>query len=368
MADYRSGSVQTSSKIVTRGSRYLLLQWGQTRRLDKNESRIDWVLKADGTAPGYVMGGPIIVKIDGKTVYSNSSRIELRQGDEVAEGSTIVPHNSDGTKSLRVEVSAAIYDGAINVQGSQTFTITPIPERPNIYADFNAYLKDYCTIRIYNDIGEYNSSDTIYHDIYYTLYRDYDKTEELASGKVAEGFKGSTLRWELPSTWPKLMWNTDEAYCVLDFDSYLETPEAGTEKLWEPEVLFRVNASQALAPIITDIEIYNEDPTTVPLVGGNAFVLGQDFVTVRCKAEGQEDAIIESIRVYSGSLESSTGNEGEYFYVRTPLSSEFEFYVRDSRGISTTQTVEFTGHDYTLPSITLDYANVDLNPDNISEV
>lgn len=127
MAQVTSGSFNTSRYTDPDGDyKYLTFAWTATQSVEKNESTISWTLKGVGNS-GYLMAGPFTVVIDGATVYSSSTRIELRNGTLVASGSKKLSHSDAGVKSFSASVSAAIYTYAVSSTGSGSWDLKDIP-------------------------------------------------------------------------------------------------------------------------------------------------------------------------------------------------------------------------------------------------
>ena len=124
-----SGSITTNSCE----SRSLTLSWSlSSQSVSGNYSNVSWTLKGTGSASGYVKSGNFQAIINGTTVYSSSTRIELRNGTVVASGSIQIPHNSDGTKSFSMSCQAGIYYNAVNCTASGSFTLTTIPRASSV--------------------------------------------------------------------------------------------------------------------------------------------------------------------------------------------------------------------------------------------
>lgn len=148
-----SGSVKTS----TYGSMGLQLSWTATQSVANNQSTISWTLKSFGRESNfYYVSGPVTVVINGTTVLSITDRFNLYgNGNWSKSGSLKINHNSDGSKSFSVSISAAIYTYAVNCTGSGSFTLDKIARTPNapkscsITAGFGDYvgLGDTVTIK-----------------------------------------------------------------------------------------------------------------------------------------------------------------------------------------------------------------------------
>ena len=137
-----SGSLSTNAY----GSRYLTLNWTATQSIEKNESYVSWTLKGAGGS-GYYMAAPFTVVIDGKTVYYSETRIELYNGTTVASGKETIKHNDDGTRTFKIDMSAAIYYFDVNVWNNDTWTLNTIPRASGVSAT-TGYIESPITISI----------------------------------------------------------------------------------------------------------------------------------------------------------------------------------------------------------------------------
>lgn len=119
------GSISTNKY----DGRYIKLAWTATQSVANNTSTIKWTLSAAGGNSSWYTTGPVTCKINGTTVYSKSTRVNMYTGT-IDTGSLTISHNSDGTKSFKVEISAAIYYTSTNCTGSHTFTLNQIDREP----------------------------------------------------------------------------------------------------------------------------------------------------------------------------------------------------------------------------------------------
>lgn len=136
-----SGTVTTTKYDSTIG---LTLSWTATQNASTNQSTVSWALKSTGgTTSTYWNSGPITVKINGTTVLTVTSRFKLYgAGAWSRTGSLAIAHNSDGTKSFAIQVSAAIYSTAVNCTGSGTFTLDKINLTPTAPTSVTASTPD----------------------------------------------------------------------------------------------------------------------------------------------------------------------------------------------------------------------------------
>ena len=119
-----SGSFNTSGY----DGRYLKFSWSvQSQSVANNSTKISWRLEGAGTgSASWYKAGNFKVVIDGSTVYSSSTRINLYNGTLVASGTYTLTHNSSGAKSFTASAEAGIYTVAVNCTGSASFTLPTI--------------------------------------------------------------------------------------------------------------------------------------------------------------------------------------------------------------------------------------------------
>ena len=150
------------------GGRILRLYCTQTKDISSNKSKISWTLYSEGGSVNYYSTGPTTVKINGTQVYykerADWTTYEFPAAKGSVSGSIYVSHNSNGSKSITVELSTAIYYGSVNSYTSN-WTLDSIPrkatvtslanfndtENPVIYFDNPGGFKLKPILQIYND-------------------------------------------------------------------------------------------------------------------------------------------------------------------------------------------------------------------------
>lgn len=107
----------------------------------KNSSTVKWTLKTVGSDGTEYSTGPTKVVINGTTVYSKE---RVKWSDDVfpaAKGSTsgelTIPHNTDGTKTINVSFSTAIYTSTVS-EYKDTLTLDPIPRYGTVSHSLNS--------------------------------------------------------------------------------------------------------------------------------------------------------------------------------------------------------------------------------------
>ena len=100
-----------------------------SQSITDNSTLLSYRVYADneGYSTSYVAYYSRAVTINGTTVYSASNRINGYKNQTLKSGTIRIPHNSDGTKSINVSLSADIYSSSGNRKtGSQSITLPRI--------------------------------------------------------------------------------------------------------------------------------------------------------------------------------------------------------------------------------------------------
>lgn len=144
MAKVTSGSFNTSGYTGDYGKRYLVFSWSiKEQDIKANKTVINWTLKGAGGQDDYwYKAGNFKVVIDGETVYSSSTRINLYNDTKVASGTKTLYHNAKGSKSFSASVKAGIYTVAVNCTGSGTWDLKDIPRYATVKQDLSYVTED----------------------------------------------------------------------------------------------------------------------------------------------------------------------------------------------------------------------------------
>ena len=170
-----SGSFNTSGY----SGRYLTFSWSLVSQAN-NKSVISWSLKgAGGSTTTWYKAGNFKVVINGVTVYSSSTRINLYNGTTVASGSVEISHNADGTKTFSASAEAGIYTVAVNCTGSGSWTLPAIPRTATVSQSLASQTETTATIKW--------ASDAVIDYIYYSTNNGSTWT----GLDVADGTSGS---------------------------------------------------------------------------------------------------------------------------------------------------------------------------------
>lgn len=175
-----SGSFNTSGY----SGRYLRFEWSvKSQSVATNSTVIHYVLKgAGGSTTSWYQSGNFKLVIDGRTVYSSSTRIRLYNGTVVTEGDFTLNHTSDGTRSFGAYAEAGIYYVAVNCSGSGSWQLPTIARGAVISSAPNFNDNQSPTVNYTNPAGTAVSSVQIAIvnpsnvNTVYCAYRDISKT------------------------------------------------------------------------------------------------------------------------------------------------------------------------------------------------
>ena len=144
-----NGSVTSSAY----SNRSVTLTWSATQNIAGNYSTISWTLKGSGSASSWYNSAPFKVKINGESVFSSSTRIQLSNGTLVGSGEKTIYHNDSGQANLSIYIEAAIYTNAVNCSGSGNWTLDNIPRAAAIKTADNFTDEGNPTITYTNYLG-----------------------------------------------------------------------------------------------------------------------------------------------------------------------------------------------------------------------
>lgn len=149
-----------SFKTTAYDGRYLLFSWEiSDQSIANNSTTIAWKLTGAGTASvGYYKAGNFKVVIDGKTVYSSATRINLYNGTVVKTGTYTLNHSTDGTRTFSASAQAGIYATAVNCSGSGSFALNSIPRASTINSVSGNKITDSFSVKYTQYLSSYTNN------------------------------------------------------------------------------------------------------------------------------------------------------------------------------------------------------------------
>ena len=327
-----SGSFNTTAYQ----GRYLTFAWSvSSQSVANNTTTIAWTLKGAGNAQSsWYRSGNFKVVINGSTVYSSSTRIQLYDGTLVASGNFTMTHDTAGNKSFTASAEAGIYTVAVNCSGSGTFTLPQIARAAKITAAPNFTDIQNPTINYQNSAG--NSVTTLQACISLTgstdniSYRDIPKTGTSYTFQLTEAER-NVLRAAAPNS------NT------LSVIFYIKTVISG-QTFYETatRTMTIVNAD----PTMANPTYQDSNSTTVAITEDNQKIIQkQSNLTIAIPAAtAQKYATISKYQVTINGVTRERAAAGNMSWGVLDVSSNITATVKaiDSRGNSVTKSMPIT--------------------------
>lgn len=327
-----SGSFNTTAYQ----GRYLTFAWSvSSQSVANNTTTIAWTLKGAGNAQSsWYRSGNFKVVINGTTVYSSSTRIQLYDGTLVASGNFTMAHDTAGNKSFTASAEAGIYTVAVNCSGSGTFTLPQIARAAKITAAPNFTDIQSPTINYQNSAG--NNVTALQACISLTgntdniSYRDIPKTGTSYTFNLTEAER-NVLRAAAPNS------NT------LSVIFYIKTIISGQTFY---ETATRTMTIVDAAPTMSNPTYQDSNSTTVAITENNQKIIQkQSSLTIAIPAAtAKKYATITKYQVTINGVTREQAAAGNMSWGVLDVSSNITATVKaiDSRGNSVTKSMQIS--------------------------
>lgn len=316
--------------------RYLTFAWSvSSQSVANNTTTISWTLKGAGTAQSnWYRAGNFKVVINGSTVYSSSTRIQLYDGTLVASGNFTMTHDTAGNKTFSASAEAGIYTVAVNCSGSGSFTLPQIARAAQITSAPNFTDIENPTINYQNSAG--NSVSSLQACISLTgstdniKYRDISKTGTSYTFELTEAER-NVLRAAAPNS------NT------LSVIFYVKTVISGqTYYNRSTRTMTIVNAD----PTMANPTYQDSNSTTTAITGDDQKIIQKhSSLTIAIPAAtAQKYATITKYQVVINGVTREQTAAGNMSWGVLDVSSNITATVKaiDSRGNSVTKSMQIT--------------------------
>ena len=280
--------------------RYLQVICSQNPNPSANTSTISWTLRAVGGSVNYYTTGPTALVINGNTVYSKertkweSETFPAAKGS--VSGSFIVNHNADGSLTIPVTLSTAIYSSTVKTV-SENWELDPIAVGATLTSAPNFTDTQKPTITYSNPAGNgvttleacIADSDGWYA---YVPYRPLDKT-------------GSSYTFTDEDM--TLLKNKAGKFLIVWF--IIRTIVNGKTYTDYLERTLTMTENEDTKPKVTMTLAVN-NPSTIPSALANTYIQGKSRVKATISADGQYGANISKYALNVGGTpySSSTTN------------------------------------------------------------
>lgn len=307
---------------------YFWVQWSQSSQsVENNSTTINW---SCGFNPGRQYYTNAIkmnaVTINGVEVYSGGtySNITDYENRTFASGTLKIAHNSDGSKSFTISgFSGWIYDSGTTYASAQSFTLTTIPRASSVSCSA-ADIGSNATISISR------ASSSFTHTLTYAFGS--------LSGTIATKTSSTSISWALPTTFYAQIPNSKNGTGSITCQTYNGSTLIGSKTCSFVATANEAASKPTLAPTVVD-----SNTATTALTGDSAkFIKYYSMASVATGAKARNSATLKSQKIVCGakSLTTASGT------ISAVENGSFTFSATDSRGYTTTQTVNKTLVEY----------------------
>ena len=307
---------------------YFWVQWSQnSQNIEDNSTIINW---SCGFHPGHKYYLNAIkmssVVINGVEVYSGGtySNITDYQDRTFASAVLKIAHTPDGSKSFTISgFSGWIYDSGTTYASSQTFTLPTIPRASSVSCS-TANIGSNATITINR------ASTSFTHTLTYSFGS--------LSGTIATKTSSTNISWTIPTTFYGQIPNSKSGTGTITCDTY-----SGSTLIGSKSTSFTATVSESASKPTLNPTAVDSNNTTTALTGNSSkFIKYYSNASVATGAQARNSATLKSQKITCGakSLTSASGT------INAVESGSFTFSATDSRGYTTTQTLNKTLIEY----------------------
>ena len=307
---------------------YFWVQWSQnSQNIEDNSTIINW---SCGFHPGHKYYLNAIkmssVVINGVEVYSGGtySNITDYQDRTFASAVLKIAHTPDGSKSFTISgFSGWIYASGTTYASSQTFTLPTIPRASSVSCS-TANIGSNATITINR------ASTSFTHTLTYSFGS--------LSGTIATKTSSTNISWTIPTTFYGQIPNSKSGTGTITCDTY-----SGSTLIGSKSTSFTATVSESASKPTLNPTAVDSNTTTTALTGNSSkFIKYYSNASVATGAQARNSATLKSQKITCGAkcITSASGT------INAVESGSFTFSATDSRGYTTTQTLNKTLIEY----------------------
>lgn len=266
------------------------------------------------------------VTINGTEVYSGGtySNITDYKDRTFDSGTLTIPHNSDGSKSFTISaVSGWIYSNGNYYGAAKSFTLPTIPRASSVSCS-TANIGSSATITINR------ASTSFTHTLTYSFGS--------LSGTIATKTSSTNISWTIPTTFYGQIPNSKSGTGTITCQTYNGSTLIGSKSTSFTATVSESASKPTLSPTVSD-----SNTTTTALTGDSSkFIKYYSNASAATGAAARNSSTLKSQKIVCGakSITSASGT------INAVESGSFTFSAMDSRGYTTTQTVNKTLIEY----------------------
>ena len=336
-----SGSIRITSGEENKYS--LILQYREkSYSIEKNTSVVYWLVSIRSNTKYHNHTGlteNFKVVINGTTVHNANHTITCGVGQtiDVAQGTTTITHDADGSKKISVSASFSCdntnYYAPRSGSCSGSLTLTTIPRATSPSID-KPSLECGSTIKISGT----SASSKFSHKVYVTWNGAKTHIKTIASGTTTPSFS-----YTIPTDWEKNMPDSTSEIATFTLETI-----SGSTSVGSKSVNATIKVRSGVVPSIGTVSISD---TNSICTGIGQYVQSQSKLKFSISTSGSQGSTVTSV---STKFEGQTYN-GSSFTTSTVQGSGTLSYVitaTDSRGRTASKSGSVTVSAYSSPSLT----------------
>lgn len=302
-----------------------LFEWTlSSQSTEGNYSVISWSLKGYGGSSvyRYTTVHASYVNVNGSE-YSSDSTQDVYNNTVRHSGTATIYHNSDGTKSFSASAKGAFYYTYYNSSGFGSWDLPTIPRASSVSCS-TADIGSNATITINR------ASSSFTHTLTYSFGS--------LTGTIATKTSSTSISWTIPTTFYSQIPNAASGAGTITCQTYNGSTLIGSKSTTFTATVNESASKPTLSPTVSD-----SNSITTALTGDSSkFIKYFSNASVATGAKARNSATLLSYNIACGPdfITTASGT------INTVKNSSFTFSVTDSRGYTTTQTLNKTLIEY----------------------
>lgn len=336
-----SGSIRITSGEENKYS--LILQYREkSYSVEKNTSVVYWLVSIRSNTQYHSHNGlteNFKVVINGTTVHNANHTITCGAGQtiDVAQGTTTITHDSDGSKKIPVSASFSCdntnYYSPRSGSCSGSLTLTTIPRATSPSID-KPSLECGSTIKISGT----SASSKFSHKVYVTWNGTKTHIKTIASGTTTPSFS-----YTIPTSWEKDLPNSTSGIATFTLETF-----SGSNSVGSKSVNATIKVRSSVVPSIDSIKVTDANSVCAEI---GQIVQSQSRLKFAITYSGAQGSTVTSV---STKFEGQTYNSSSFTTGTVQGSGTLSYVitVTDSRGRTASKSGSVTVSAYSSPSLT----------------
>ena len=336
-----SGSIRITSGEENKYS--LILQYREkSYSVEKNTSVVYWLVSIRSNTQHHSHNGlteNFKVVINGTTVHNANHTITCGAGQtiDVAQGTTTITHDSDGSKKIPVSASFSCdntnYYAPRSGSCSGSLTLTTIPRATSPSID-KPSLECGSTIKISGT----SASSKFSHKVYVTW-----NGTKIQIGTIASGTTSPSFSYTIPTAWEKDLPNSTSEIATFTLETFSDSTSVGSKS-----VNATIKVRSSVVPSIDSIKVTDANSVCAEI---GQIVQSQSRLKFAITYSGAQGSNVTTV---STKFEGQTYNGSSFTtgIVQGSGSISYTTTIYDSRGRSSQVSGKVTVSAYSSPSLT----------------